>query len=74
MVISDGYLSKIEETKKECAKIRKTGGRIFAISVGPNPDKESIKTLCVTEEDYAEAYDTLSIKHALNNILTRIES
>ncbi|MAA78530.1 MAG: molecular chaperone DnaK [Deltaproteobacteria bacterium] len=73
VIISDGYLSRAEDAQKECAKIRKTGGRIFAISVGPNPDKESIKSLCVTDEDYAEAYDTLSIKHALNNILTRIE-
>ena len=73
VIISDGHITEIEEAHAECERIRKNGGRIFAISVGPNPDKECIKKLCVAPEDYAEAYDTLSISHALNNILTRIE-
>ena len=73
VIISDGHISEIEEAQKECARIRKNGGRIFGISVGPNPDKECIKSLCVAPEDYADAYDKLSIRHALNNILTRVE-
>jgi molecular chaperone DnaK len=73
VIISDGHISEIEDAQKECARIRKNGGRIFGISVGPNPDKECVKSLCVAPEDYADAYDKLSIRHALNNILTRVE-
>ena len=74
VVVSDGHISEIEEAQKECDRIRKYGGRIFAISVGPSPDKDLLKTLCAAEEDYADAYDGLSIRHALNNILTRVNS
>ena len=73
LLLSDGHIDDRAAVEKECTRIRKQGGRIFSISVGPNTDKAFLKSLCAAKEDYAEAYDQLSISHALNNILTQVD-
>ena len=73
IIFSDGHIKTSVETEKECARIRKQGGRVFGVSVGPNPNQNYIKSLCVADEDYHDAYNEISIMHALNNILTRVE-
>ena len=73
VIFSDGHIKTTTETEKECSRIRKQGGRIFGISIGPNPNQAYIKSLCAATEDYSDAYEEISIKHALNNILTQVD-
>jgi molecular chaperone DnaK len=72
IVISDGKLENQEGILKECDRIRRQGGRIFCIGVGPAVEKDFLTQLCATEKDYFDAYEAVDISHALVNIVTDI--
>ena len=72
VIVSDGKVDDTEAVLKECERIRKQGGRIFTIGVGPAVDKTFLKELCAAEKDYFDAFQSLDISHALINIVTEI--
>ena len=72
VIVSDGKVDDAESVLKECDRIRKQGGRVFTIGVGPAVEKEFLKEICAAEKDYFDAFQALDISHALVNIVTEI--
>ncbi|MEC7985429.1 MAG: VWA domain-containing protein, partial [Myxococcota bacterium] len=73
IILSDGIVDDPSAVERACNKVRKQGGRIFCIGVGPNVNRAFLQKICASKEDYADAYDPLSISHALNNIITQVD-
>lgn len=72
IIVSDGKVENEEPIRKECERIRKFGGRVFTIGVGPAVEKDFLLQLCATPKDYFDAYEAVDISHALVNIVTDI--
>jgi len=72
VLVSDGKFDDPDAVQKECERVRRQGGRIFVIGVGPAAEKDVLRQLCATERDYFDAYQTIDISHALINIVTDI--
>ena len=72
VVLTDGHPDDPDATLAECNRIRRTGGRIIAIGVGPKVEQSYLSSLCSSAKDYHHCNDSVELEGTFINLATEL--
>jgi len=74
VVLTDGHPDDPEATLAECNRIRRTGGRVIAIGVGPKVEQSYLKGLCSGKTDYHHCNESVDLEGTFINLATELSA
>jgi molecular chaperone DnaK len=72
VVLTDGHPDDPEATRSECSRIRRTGGRVIAVGVGPKVEQDYLRSLCSGTSDYHHCNNSIELEGTFINLATEL--
>jgi molecular chaperone DnaK (HSP70)/uncharacterized protein YegL len=72
VMLTDGHPDDPDATLAECNRIRRTGGRVITIGVGPKVEQGYLKGLCSGSTDYHHCNDSVELEGTFINLATEL--
>ena len=72
LVLTDGHPDDPDATVAECTRIRRTGGRVIAIGVGPLVQQGYLRQLCSGQTDYHHCNESVELEGTFINLATEL--
>jgi Mg-chelatase subunit ChlD len=74
VVLTDGHPDDPDATVAECHRIRRTGGRVIAIGVGPKVEQAYLRALCSGSDDYHHCSESVELEGTFINLATELSN